>query len=571
MSDGSVIAAGPAAVGRAPGRGGATAVALLDADAARAGDLAAITAGDPRAVLMARAAGHLARAVVGAAGRGYGLDVTVVVGRGDNGGDGWAAAPLLVALGARVTVVAPDGTDAPTGPEAAAHRTAWLAAGGRVVTELGARAARTDVVVDAVLGTGASGPLRGGAALGAAAVARAREAGALVVACDLPTGVDADDGSVVDGAVVADVTVTLGGVKRGLVLHPGAAHAGTVVVGGLGARYRPPDAGWAALTPIGACPSARPVDDEKRRRGSLLVVAGAVGTSGAASLVARGAEAAGVGLITVAVPDPVRAEVAGRAAGPMVLGLPVDARGEPAEDAAHALPDPAAHRVVVAGPGLGVSAGAGRLVAHLRRRAQRLVLDADALNLHRDDPAALADHAGALVLTPHARELARLGGGSDAEDAWRHRAVRAPRLAAELGATLLVKGPGTIVAAPDGRVWVTPLGTPALATGGTGDVLAGVVAAAVAAANDVPLAVARAAWWHAAAGELAAVGRGGAVAATDVADAVPSVLGLLARWVPAEPPCALGRAAPDAARFRAALVEVAAVDGAARRGPGGRR
>jgi NAD(P)H-hydrate epimerase len=212
----------------------------------------------------------------------------------------------------------------------------------------------------------------------------------------------------------------------------------------------------------------------------------------------------------------------------MVHGLPVGPDGTLSADAVHALPDLDGFDAVVAGPGLGHGAGAAAVVAHLRGGARRLVLDADALNVHRDEPEALADHAGALVLTPHERELARIGGGADGRDAWANRVARVPDLAARYDAVLVAKGPGTIVAAPDGRVWVTPNGGPALGSGGTGDVLAGIIGAAVASGPDVdvPLAVARAVWWHAAAGVRAGQGRAGRATAVDLLAALPGVLGL---------------------------------------------
>jgi ADP-dependent NAD(P)H-hydrate dehydratase / NAD(P)H-hydrate epimerase len=502
---------------------------LLDAAAARAGDRAAVAAGDTWHALMERAAGHLARGVVGLAGRGYGLRVAVVVGKGNNGGDGWAAARLLAAHGAQAWVVAPDGLDTEVSEETAANRAAWCASGGRTsggAGDLDAALSWCDVGVDALLGTGVSGAPRGVTGEACRALLRAHAGGTPMVACDVPSGVSSDDGSAPDGAVRADLTVTFGGLKRGLVLHPGAAHAGRVVVGELGPGYRPGPQAWQALTPAGATPATYAPAAEKRARGSVLVVAGAVGTSGAAALAGRGALAAGAGLVTVATPAPVRAEVAAHHPSLMVRGLPADEQGAVAADAAHGLPE--GFDVVVAGPGLGYGPGAVALVAALRERAERLVLDADALNVHRDDPAVLAAHRGALVLTPHERELARLGGGEDGPDAWRHRVARVPRLAAQLGATIVAKGPGTLVAAPDGRVWVTPVGGPALGSGGTGDVLAGVIGAAIAAADDVPLAVARAVWWHAAAGERAGAHRAGRATALDLLAALPDTLGALA-------------------------------------------
>jgi ADP-dependent NAD(P)H-hydrate dehydratase / NAD(P)H-hydrate epimerase len=508
-------------------------VPLLDAAAARAGDQAAVAAGDSWAGLMRRAAGHLARGVTTLAGHGYGLRVAIVVGKGNNGGDGWAAAGLLQRRGAQAWVVAPDGVDVAVSEEAAAFRAAWLAGSGRTSTgtsDLDAALAWCDVAVDALLGTGVSGAPRGPAGEAARALLRAHRGGTPVVACDVPSGVSSDDGSAPDGAVRADLTVTFGGPKRGLLLHPGAAHAGLVVVGDLGPGYRPGPQPWAALTPAGAAPVRYEPHTEKRARGTVLVTAGAAGTSGAAALAGVGALAAGAGLVTVATPEPVRAEVAAHHPSVMVRGLPADEQGQVDLGSQHALPDLDAFGAVVAGPGLGHGHGVQELVAHLRRTAPRLVLDADALNVHRDDPTALADHAGALVLTPHERELARLGGGADGPDAWVARVERVPQLAVELGATIVAKGPGTLVAAPDGRVWVTPLGGPALGSGGTGDVLAGVIGTAIAGEDDVPLAVARAVWWHAAAGERAGAGVADRATAVDLLAALPATLGDLAAW-----------------------------------------
>ena len=545
-------------------------IPLLDAASARAGDQAAVAAGDTWAALMDRAAGHLARGVVAAGGRGYGLRVAVLVGKGNNGGDGWAAARRLEREhGARAWVIAPDGVDVEVSAETEANRAAWRRRGrtSAGTDDLDAALAWCEVAVDCLLGTGVSGAPRGPAGEAADALLRAHQRGTIVVACDIPSGVDGDDGKAPDGAVRADVTVTFGGVKRGLLLHPGAAHAGRVLLGGLGERYDPwttpeattadidaPDATdtdtadtadtttdtaaadapdraprWVALTPAGAAPGSLTADAEKRSRGVVLVVAGAVGTGGAAALAADGALRAGAGLVTIATPEPVRIEVASRAdAGVMVQGVTADEHGALAADAVYALPELAGIDVVAAGPGLGHGQGTAAVVAHLRAHARKLVLDADAINVHRDDPSALAEHAGELVLTPHERELARMGGGADGPDAWANRVERVPRLARELRATIVAKGPGTLVAAPDGRVWVTPVGSAALGSGGTGDALTGIIAAAIAGADDVPLAVAKAVWWHAAAGELAGRGRADRATATDLLRTLPATLADLA-------------------------------------------
>ncbi|TVR33349.1 MAG: bifunctional ADP-dependent NAD(P)H-hydrate dehydratase/NAD(P)H-hydrate epimerase, partial [Nitriliruptor sp.] len=166
-------------------------VPLLDAAGARAGDEAAVEAGDTWAGLMDRAAGHLARGIVAAGGHGYGLRVAIVVGKGNNGGDGWAAARRLHEHGAMAWVVAVDGSDVEVSDEAAANRAAWIDGGGRTsdgLADLDAALAWCDVAVDALLGTGTRGAPRGAAGAGVAALRRAHTAGTVVVGCDLPSG-----------------------------------------------------------------------------------------------------------------------------------------------------------------------------------------------------------------------------------------------------------------------------------------------------------------------------------------------------------------------------------------------
>lgn len=445
---------------------------------------------------MERAAGHLARTVVEVAGGGYGRRAVVLVGKGDNGGDGWAAARRLHRAGMQVTVVAPQGLDADGSDATTTNRERWLAVpGGRSTDDLerlpGLLAA-ADVAVDCLLGTGATGALR--EPIGQV-VATLAEVGVPTVACDVPTGVDADSGAVVGDAVRASATVTFGAIKPGLLLHPGAEFAGRIVVGDLGPNYPTTGSGWRALTAAGAAADRFASDAEKRSRGVALAVVGATGTAGAAALCAMGLQSGGAGLVTAAVPEPVLDVVAGLSPAVMTRALPHD-HGTVTPDAVELLDDLDGFDVVVAGPGLGPTKGTRAVVDHLRANASRLVLDADAINVHRDDPAVLADHHGVLVLTPHERELARLAGHEIAGD----RAEVAMTLAERFDATIVAKGPGTVVAAPDGRVWVTPVGGPALASGGTGDVLAGMVGAAIAAADDAPLAVARAVWQHAFAG-----------------------------------------------------------------------
>ena len=508
------------------------AVPLQDAAGARAADVAAVDRGATWSDLMNRAAAALARGVVRHAGNAYGLRVAILVGHGNNGGDGWAAALHLRDMGATPWVVAVTGMAADLSPEAAEFRRQWRESGGRTsdgLAEAHDALADADVAIDALLGTGATGEPRGDIAEACKLLAAADVA---IIACDIPTGVDADTGAAAALAVRANATVTFGSLKRGLLLTPGRDHAGHVTVAGLGPHWHA-ESPWAALTATGAAPRRFPLGADKRVRGVVLVVGGAIGTAGAAAMSAGGAVRAGAGLVTVATPESVREEVASHDPAIMTRGLPAVDGGlaAAAQDELDAMVDRA--DVVVAGPGLGTTDGVCHVVGALRARAPRLVLDADALNVHRDDPSALADHAGELVLTPHDRELARIHPAGD--DAIANRSTSVPELARQLNATVLSKGPSTMIAAPDGRVWLTPTGGPGLGSGGTGDVLAGVVAAAIAKADDVPLAVAQAAWWHGLAGDLAADTAAGRGTAAAVLDRLPDALHAAATHAATEP------------------------------------
>lgn len=479
-------------------------------------DARAFERGVEPSALMERAAGHLARAVVEVAGHGYGLRVGILCGKGNNGGDGVAAARRLLAAGALPVVHLVEGEAAlsAAGGEQLAR---WRAAGGREAVTAAAALRAADVVIDCLLGTGATGSPRGVYAGGVAAI---NAQGAPVVACDVPTGVDAATGAVPGEAVRAAVTVTFGAHKVGLWLWPARGHAGRIVLGDLGISHGDEEPAAVALDAADAAallpqPGA---DADKRTRGVVVIVAGAPGMSGAATMAARGALAAGAGLVTVVTSSP--EQVAPTVPEALIVSLPEEP--DAAFDVIAAQAKRA--RALAVGPGLGTQDATVGLVRRLVRDVDvPLVLDADGLNAFRGDGDVLADHASALlVLTPHAREFARLVGGGD--DVWTDRLRLAPEAAKRWGATVVAKGPGSLVAASDGRLWVNRTGSAALATGGTGDVLTGMTAALVA-QTPTPDQVAAAVWLHGLAGEEAAHrGHARAVTALDVAAAVPAAL-----------------------------------------------
>ncbi len=497
-------------------------IPLLRPAAVRDLDARAVAGGVSVDALMARAGGHLARAAVAAGGRGYGLRVALLCGKGNNGGDGFTAGIRLLDAGAQPRVCLVGGETDLSAPAAAALRR-YRAAGGRVVADAAAALDGAAVAVDCLLGTGAAGAPREPYAGAIRALNDAGTPHRAVVACDLPSGVDADTGAVPGVAVRADVTVTLGAHKRGLWLEPARGHCGRIVLGdlGLAVATTPPAAVALERDDVARLVPAPPADADKRTRGVVVILAGSPGMSGAATLVARGAMAFGAGLVTVATSAAARDLVAATVPEALTVDLP---DGDP--DAAFAR---LAGRLdgadaLAVGPGLGHDDAAVALVRRVVAEVDLpLVLDADGLNAFRGDGDALAVHASRLlVCTLHGRELARLVGA--APDAVAAERVALPERARRWDAVVVAKGPGSLVAAPDGRVWINPTGGPALATGGTGDVLTGMAVAAVAQRPDAEQ-VAAAVWLHGLAGQLAGAGRAARSAtAADIAAAVPAAL-----------------------------------------------
>lgn len=416
------------------------------------------------AVLMQRAAYGLANAVVRELQHGgkhlYGASVTVLAGKGSNGGDGLFAAALLARRGMRTTaVLTADGSHS-------GGLAAFESAGGRAVrlapenvADVAAAAARTDVVIDAILGTGAQGGLRGPAAALVQELERARPG--LVVACDLPSGVDADTGEAHTPVLAADVTVTFGAIKTGLLADPGADFTGRVQLVPIGIETHLPQ---PALRRLEAEDLARLLPSPQRRahkysRGVLGVVAGSERYPGAAVLACRGALAAGVGMVRYLGPPSVADLV--RQACPEVVCT---------------TDDPADTHVQAWLLGSGLDDGASEQLERVRAAAGTglpIVADAGAL------PALPRRLAASTVLTPHAGELASLlarYGTDTGRGGVENAPLAAARQAAGLtGATVLLKGATTLVAAPSGAVFSQAEATPWLATAGSGDVLAGVL------------------------------------------------------------------------------------------------
>ena len=507
-------------------------VRALTAEQARKVEEAAVAMGADLAALMRAAGLAVAAEITAAVPEG---DVVVLAGRGNNGGDGWVAARELHASGrgVRVLSLAEPGSLEGIAGEAArgaiAAGVAWCEGGeARIDSDL----ADAAVVVDAMLGTGASGPLRAPLDAWAEAVNRCR---AWVVAVDVPTGVDADTGTVAETAVRADCTVTFTALKRGLVLYPGAGFSGELVIADIGIDPALADVAgapevWSADEYARLLPRPRP-DAHKNDRGRVLVIAGSATFPGAAVLAARGAQRAGAGYVTLAVPDSVVPVAQAHLLSIPVVGLP-QGRGHAFSSAAldKALQLARDYDAVVLGPGLTLADGAvvtaRGIVAKL---TLPLVIDADGLNALVDAHELVEQRSAPTVLTPHPGELARLLGSSS-------RKVQSDRVAASAvlsarNTAVVLKGAGTVISGAARQI-VNVSGTPALATAGSGDVLAGIIGTYLAQGLSPLEAGALGAYVHGRAGEAAASALTPVcVTADDIPDYLPvAVAELLEQW-----------------------------------------
>ncbi|MET0513471.1 MAG: NAD(P)H-hydrate dehydratase, partial [Thermoleophilaceae bacterium] len=342
-----------------------------------------------------------------------------------------------------------------------------------------ARLAASGAIVDALLGTGFEGSPRDPLA---SAIAAINAAGAAVVACDVPSGVNASSGEVEGEAVRAVATATFHGPKLGLYVAPGKEHSGEVQTVEIGIPRGAPGAGRAGLI------SERVLELFPRRErsgskfssGTVVVAGGSLGLTGAPAMAARAAARTGAGYVQVAVPAPVQPAMDLRLLEQMSRGLP-DSDGFHTP-AGVAVVEEMAERAgaVVLGPGIGRDEGALEFARGVARTVRApLLVDADGLNAHAGRLELFRERDAPTVLTPHEGELGRLL-ERDSEDVSRHRLAYAREAAERSGAMVLLKGDDTIVALPGGEVAVSPGGTPALATAGTGDVLSGLIGALLA-------------------------------------------------------------------------------------------
>jgi NAD(P)H-hydrate epimerase len=465
---------------------------VVDASGAAAADTAAIAAGIPSRALMrcagAAAAAEIARRFPERLPDG----VAIATGAGNNGGDGWVVAQWLHAAGIAVQVI--ECAEART-PDARAERDAAIALGIRASRDGAALVAGHErVLVDALLGTGfhADADLREPVAGAIAKLAERAARGALLVALDVPSGLDASSGAS-RGGLRAALTLSFGTVKRGQLV--GREHCGEIIVLDIGLGRHALAANGAPLADARWFRAMLPLisaDAHKGTRGKVAIIGGARGMAGAAVVAARAALHSGAGLVKCVV-APESISVVQEAVPAALAG------GWPSDDAT------ARHDIgewadaVLIGPGLGRDDARVTVERLLRSFSGPVVLDADALNAFADDADALAPllRNRAALLTPHPMEFARLAGdGATVDDVLGDRFERPARLARRTGAAVLLKGVPTVVAAPSGATTIVAEGTPILATGGAGDLLGGVAVTLLAQTGDAALAGALAAFAH---------------------------------------------------------------------------
>ena len=478
-------------------------------------DRRTIDGGIPGIILMENAASRVVELLVEKFSPLADRRIVVVCGRGNNGGDGMAIARQVWSRfrpkSMYVLLTAPAGD---LNRDAAANYKMLAASGCPNVQpgpmkDLAEDARRADLVIDAVLGTGVNGAAQG-APLDAIRMINTQFPGAKVVSVDLPSGLSSDSGETLGDYVRADYTVTFTAYKVGQIMSPACDLMGELRLGLIGTPLEMlrDDAALnlGLITPESIAPlfGPRAAESNKGSYGHVLVIGGSRGKSGAAAMTGMAALRAGAGLVTVASASSAIAQISSHAPELMTEPLPETAEGVLARHSVHRILQLAEKKTVIAvGPGLGTDQETVEVVRDLFHKVDKpIVFDADGLN-------ALADSdwmgPGALrVLTPHPGEMSRLT-GKTVEQIQDNRLTMVREFASSFKAHIVLKGHRTLVAAPGGEVRVNPTGSPAMATGGTGDVLTGIMAGLLAQFGKDPMtAFAASVYLHGLAGEIAA-------------------------------------------------------------------
>ena len=466
---------------------------LVTPEEMTAADKAIISSGTPAEVLMERAGRAVARTAIRMLGGRYGKKVAIVCGKGNNGGDGYVAERVLRREGVAAKAFPVD--------EAVSDRS-WFS--------------EVDLVIDAIYGTGFHG------AADDPAIDAINGAGVPVLAVDIPSGVDGRTGSVAGKAVEADITVAIQAEKLGTATGKGALLAGVVEVVDIGIPVPPTSSFMTTRAVVAGKLPDRNVDSHKRSRGSVAILGGSTGMSGAVILAAEAALRFGAGYVTAGVTEGVQPIVASSV--PEILTRVVtsdDTLGPRAVDEFK----PVLERsdALAIGPGLGQGEEQRDLVVRVLSETEApVVLDADGLNVIAPDASPLIERSAPTVITPHPAELARLLGTS-VDEIQADRVASVQRATRNLDCIVVLKGYRTLIAS-DGTLIVNPTGGPSLATAGTGDVLTGVIVAALASGLSALDAAMVGVYIHGLAGDIS--GDEGVVAG-DVAENIAAALEML--------------------------------------------
>ena len=473
--------------------------------------------GIPSLVLMENAGRQVVAAIEAIHGELLEGQVAVLCGRGNNGGDGFVVARTLLQRGVEVSVFLLGSVSEVRGD--ARVNLEILGRLGLTVVEIAdsqawelhfSEVSRSALIVDAIFGTGLNAPLTG---LLETVVADVNGSGIPIVAVDLPSGLSADSHEPMGDSIQAGMTVTLGAPKIPLVLPPAEMRAGDIVIADIGIPAEVidsvdgPRVELLTRTGMRALIGPRTPDSHKGDYGRVLIVAGSRGRTGAAHLAGIGALRSGAGLVTVATPASALPIVASMAPEYMTLEIGEAPDGLDAS-CVDALLDEAGD-VVAIGPGLGQQPGTKAFIRALVERATMpLVVDADGLNAFSDRPDLLAGREGRdVIITPHPGEMGRLVGMSSHE-VQASRVEIARNFATAQHLYVVLKGHRTLVATPDGQVFINPTGNPGMSTGGTGDALTGMIAAWLAQLLDAEGACKLAVYLHGMAGDLAEADEG---------------------------------------------------------------
>jgi NAD(P)H-hydrate epimerase len=439
--------------------------------------------------------------------------VAILCGRGNNGGDGFVVARYLKNWGWKVKVYLLSEKEKITG-DAKANLEVWLKMGGELkeirneeeLWSIKEELQHFDLIVDALLGTGLKDEVKG---ILKEAIQLINALGKPVIAIDIPSGIDATTGKVLGVAVKATLTVTFGLPKIGELIHPGLEYTGELYVVDISipqVLVEDMDLKHTLLEPLELDLSPlkpRPLDTHKLTYGHLLVIAGSVGKTGAAAMAAEAALKMGTGLVTLGVPKSLNPILEVKLTEVMTYPLS-DKEGVFSEEALEEVSELLAGKTALAiGPGIGTERGSKRLTLELLKLSQLpMVIDADGLNCLVGELEILKARKAPTVLTPHPGEMAKLIGISSKE-VQSQRIQHAREFAERYGVILVLKGSRTLIAEPGGRVFVNPTGNPGMASGGTGDILTGMIGGLLAQGMDPLEAAKLGVYLHGLSGDLA--------------------------------------------------------------------